>query len=74
MQFVVIKKILFQLKNVYISESLVCNDIQESRIKKLHKVMSEYIDDYKSWGSRLIFTQINAKHIDEPDTYNKVNI
>lgn len=55
-------------------ETLVCNDIQESRIKKLHYVMSEYIYDYQSWGSRLKFTQINARNIDEPDTYNKVNI
>lgn len=34
--------------------------------------MAEYIGDYKSWGSRLIFTQINAKSINEPDVYNKV--
>lgn len=52
----------------------MCNDIQESRIKKLHKVMSEYIYDYKSWGSRLMFTQMNARNINEPDTYNKVII
>lgn len=57
----------------YIIESLVCNDIQESRINKLHSVMSEYIYDYKSWGSRLMFTQINARNIHEPDTFNKVS-
>lgn len=55
-----------------ILETLVCNDVQESRINKLHKVMSEYIPDYKSWDTRLIFTQINARNIDEPDSYNKV--
>lgn len=36
--------------------------------------MSEYISDYQSWGSRLMFTQINARHINEPDVYNKVII
>lgn len=55
-------------------ESLVCNDVQESRIKKLHNVMSEFIIDYESWGSRLMFTQMNALDIDEPDAYNKVNM
>ncbi|XP_022180254.1 5-methylcytosine rRNA methyltransferase NSUN4 [Myzus persicae] len=53
-------------------ESLVCNDIQESRIKKIHNVMSEYISDYQSWGSRLMFTQMNARNINEPDVYNKI--
>lgn len=53
---------------------MVCNDIQESRINKIHNVMAEYIGDYQSWGSRLIFTQMNAKTINEPDTYNKVII
>lgn len=36
--------------------------------------MSEYICDYESWGSRLMFTQMNARNINEPDMYNKVNI
>lgn len=36
--------------------------------------MSEYISDYQSWGSRLMFTQINARNINEPDVYNKVII
>ncbi|XP_025425771.1 5-methylcytosine rRNA methyltransferase NSUN4 [Sipha flava] len=53
-------------------ESLVCNDVQESRIKKLHNVMSEFIIDYESWGSRLMITQMNARDIDEPDVYNKI--
>ncbi|VVC29998.1 Hypothetical protein CINCED_3A018641 [Cinara cedri] len=53
-------------------ELLVCNDIQESRINKLRSVMSEYIHDYKSWGSRLVFSQINARNFYEPDTYNKI--
>jgi len=60
------------MRIVFILESLVCNDVQESRIRKLHSVMSEYISDYQSWGSRLMFTQMNARNIDEPDTYNKV--
>jgi hypothetical protein len=65
----------FQLVNFFLFlESLVCNDVQESRIKKLHNVMSEFIIDYESWGSRLMITQMNARDIDEPDVYNKVNI
>jgi len=36
--------------------------------------MSEYISDYESWGSRLMFTQMNARQINEPDVYNKVII
>lgn len=52
----------------------MCNDIQESRINKIHNVMSEYISDYQSWGSRLMFTQMNARNINEPDVYNKVII
>lgn len=53
---------------------MVCNDVQESRMNKIHNVMAEYIGDYKSWGSRLTFTQMNAKSINEPDVYNKVII
>lgn len=36
--------------------------------------MAEYISDYQSWGSRLMFTQMNARLVNEPDTYNKVII
>lgn len=36
--------------------------------------MSEFIIDYESWGSRLVFTQMNARHINEPDAYNKVYV
>lgn len=63
-----------QYQIVYILESLVCNDYQESRLQKLRSVMSEYIFDYEKLGSRLMFTQMNARNIDEPDTYNKVII
>lgn len=59
---------------MYIIESLVCNDIQESRINKLRSVMSEFIYDFKSCSSRLMFTQDNARNIHEPDTFNKVII
>lgn len=34
--------------------------------------MAEFISGYRSWGSRLMFTQMNARHINEPDVYNKV--
>ncbi|XP_050440644.1 5-methylcytosine rRNA methyltransferase NSUN4 [Adelges cooleyi] len=53
-------------------DSLVCNDVQESRLNKLHRVMSEYIYDYKTWGDRLVITQNNAREIDEPGVYNKI--
>jgi len=58
---------------VCILEAIVCNDVQESRINKLHNVMSEYIPNYKNLDFRLVFTQNNALNINEPDMYNKVN-
>ncbi|XP_050522786.1 5-methylcytosine rRNA methyltransferase NSUN4 [Daktulosphaira vitifoliae] len=64
-------KALVMLQTLF-PENLLCNDVQESRLNKLHKVMSEYIYDYKSWGTRLMFSQLNATEFDEPEIYNKI--
>jgi len=51
-------KSLLMLQTLHL-DHLVCNDIQESRLNKLRKVMQEYLFDYKErWaGKRLIFSQ-----------------
>lgn len=66
-------KSLLMLQTLHLDQ-LVCNDVQESRLNKLRRVMQEYLFDYKQrWaGKRLIFSQSDARNLDEYDSYDKI--
>ncbi|XP_068140448.1 5-methylcytosine rRNA methyltransferase NSUN4 [Drosophila tropicalis] len=66
-------KSLLLLQTLHI-DHLVCNDVQESRLKKLKHVMQEYLFDYKErWqGKRLIFNMSDARNLDGYESYDKI--
>ncbi|KAH8263501.1 hypothetical protein KR044_010006 [Drosophila immigrans] len=66
-------KSLLMLQTLHLDQ-LICNDVQESRLNKLRRVMQEYLFDYKQrWaGQRLIFSQSDARNLDEYDSYDKI--
>lgn len=66
-------KSLLMLQTLHLDQ-LVCNDVQESRLNKLRRVMQEYLFDYKQrWaGKRLIFSQSDARNLDEYQSYDKI--
>ncbi|XP_064551436.1 5-methylcytosine rRNA methyltransferase NSUN4 [Drosophila montana] len=66
-------KSLLMLQTLHLDQ-LVCNDVQESRLNKLRRVMQEYLFDYKQrWaGKRLIFSQSDARNLDEYGSYDKI--
>lgn len=66
-------KSLLMLQTLHL-DHLVCNDIQESRLNKLRKVMQEYLFDYKErWaGKRLILSQSDARNLDQYEQFDKI--
>ncbi|KAL7741211.1 hypothetical protein ACLKA6_015103 [Drosophila palustris] len=66
-------KSLLMLQTLHLDQ-LVCNDVQESRLNKLRRVMQEYLFDYKQrWaGKRLMFSQSDARNLDEYASYDKI--
>ncbi|KAH8240610.1 hypothetical protein KR026_001661 [Drosophila bipectinata] len=66
-------KSLVMLQTLHVDQ-LVCNDIQESRLNKLRKVMQEYLFDFKErWaGKRLIFSQSDARYLGDYDAFDKI--
>ncbi|KAH8412527.1 hypothetical protein KR009_002809 [Drosophila setifemur] len=66
-------KSLLMLQTLHVDQ-LVCNDIQESRLNKLRKVMQEYLFDYKErWaGKRLLFSQSDARNLDGYEQFDKI--
>ncbi|XP_017886978.1 5-methylcytosine rRNA methyltransferase NSUN4 isoform X2 [Ceratina calcarata] len=51
---------------------LVANDIQESRVNRIKKVISQYVSDVYKTEDLFIVTERDARWIDETDTYNKI--
>ncbi|XP_017021966.1 5-methylcytosine rRNA methyltransferase NSUN4 [Drosophila kikkawai] len=66
-------KSLLMLQTLHLDQ-LVCNDVQESRINKLRKVLQEYLFDYKDrWAcKRLIFSQSDARNLDQYEQFDKI--
>ncbi|XP_023298918.2 5-methylcytosine rRNA methyltransferase NSUN4 [Lucilia cuprina] len=66
-------KSLLMLQTLH-PEQLVCNDVMESRVNRIRKVMKEYLFDYEErWeGQRLILNQCDARNIEEYGTYDKI--
>lgn len=53
---------------------LVCNDIQESRINRIKKVMHQYLYNFDDkWNDkRVILSQSDARNLDQYGTYDKI--
>lgn len=66
-------KSLLMLQTLH-PEQLVCNDVMESRVNRIRKVMREYLFDYvERWeGKLLILNQCDARNLDEYGTYDKI--
>lgn len=66
-------KSLLMLQTLY-PEVLVCNDIQHSRLNRVEKTLSEFIFDFEEkWkGRRCIFTQKDARVIQDYGTYDRI--
>lgn len=66
-------KSLMMLQTLYPSV-LVCNDIQESRVNRIHKTLREYIFDFEDkWNrKRCALTQEDARAIGEYGMYDKI--
>ncbi|XP_013108221.2 5-methylcytosine rRNA methyltransferase NSUN4 [Stomoxys calcitrans] len=66
-------KSLLMLQTLY-PEQLVCNDIMESRVNRIRKVMKEYLFDFEErWeGQRVLLNQCDARNLDEYGCYDKV--
>ena len=66
-------KSLLMLQTLH-PEQLVCNDVMESRVNRIRKVMKEYLFDYQErWeGQRLILNQCDARNLDEYNSYDKI--
>ncbi|XP_018787507.1 PREDICTED: 5-methylcytosine rRNA methyltransferase NSUN4 isoform X2 [Bactrocera latifrons] len=66
-------KSLIMLQTLF-PDTLICNDIQESRLNRIRKVMQEYIFDYKDkWeNKRIIFNQCDAKYMDNYESFDKI--
>ncbi|XP_067626280.1 5-methylcytosine rRNA methyltransferase NSUN4 [Eurosta solidaginis] len=66
-------KSLLMLQTLH-PDILICNDIQESRVNRIRKVMEEYIFDYKeNWNNkRVALNQCDARNIDGFNSYDKI--
>lgn len=51
---------------------LVCNDVWESRIKRIKSVIKQYVYDTDKWKNQLVVTQRDGRDIDEYNVYNKI--
>lgn len=52
---------------------IVANDIQKSRVQRIHNITNQYLADIGQWHDRLFVTQQDARFIDDKDMYNKVH-
>ncbi|BFF95420.1 5-methylcytosine rRNA methyltransferase NSUN4 [Drosophila madeirensis] len=66
-------KSLLLLQTLHLDQ-LVCNDIQESRVNRVRRLMQEFLFDYKqrSAAKHLIFSQSDARNLDEYQQYDKI--
>lgn len=68
-------KSLLMLQTLYPSV-LVCNDVQESRVNRIKKIMNEYFYDFnQKWKSKRCFIlQNDARILSEYEMYDKVSL
>ncbi|XP_014286100.1 5-methylcytosine rRNA methyltransferase NSUN4 isoform X2 [Halyomorpha halys] len=55
-------------------EAVACNDISESRLRRVNSVFKEFFYDYKKklTDNEIQLTQLDARHIDAVGVYNKI--
>lgn len=51
---------------------LVANDVQESRVNRIKRVIKQYVSDVYKTEDLFFITERDARWIDEKDTYNKI--
>jgi len=51
---------------------LITNDIMKSKVKKIRNIVNQFLADMGQWDNRLIFTERDARFIDDKNIYNKV--
>ncbi|XP_012223901.1 5-methylcytosine rRNA methyltransferase NSUN4 [Linepithema humile] len=51
---------------------IVANDIQKSRVQRIHNIIDQYLAGIGQWHDRLFVTQQDARFIDDKDMYNKI--
>lgn len=51
---------------------MVANDVQQSRVKRINNVISQYLAGIGQWEDKLFVTERDARIIDEENIYNKV--
>lgn len=51
---------------------MVSNDVQQSRVNRIHNVIDQYIANVGQWYDKLFVTRRDARLIDDKDMYNKV--
>lgn len=51
---------------------MVVNDITQSRVKRIDKVIDQYVAGIGQWEERLFVTERDARFIDDKDMYNKI--
>lgn len=51
---------------------VVANDLSQSRINRIKKVLNQYIADIGQLDDRLFITEEDARKINDKDVYNKV--
>lgn len=66
-------KSLLLLQNIT-PKLLVCNDVKENRIKRIRKVMKEYVFDFEEkWeGRRCILSKSDARNLQDYGLYDKI--
>ncbi|XP_032667655.1 5-methylcytosine rRNA methyltransferase NSUN4 [Odontomachus brunneus] len=51
---------------------MVANDVQLSRVKRIHKVMNQFVNGIGQWEDKLYVTQRDARAIEDKDMFNKI--
>lgn len=51
---------------------IVANDVSQSRVRKIHNVIDQFVAGIGQWQDRLHVTERDARYIDDKDLYNKV--
>lgn len=51
---------------------MVANDLQTSRVKRIHNVINQFVNGIGQWEEKLYVTQRDARVIEDKDMFNKV--
>lgn len=51
---------------------MVANDVQQSRVRRIHNVINQFVNGIGQWEDRLYVTRRDARAIEDKDMFNKV--